>query len=511
MLLPVLLMSLLVLGGSPTSADTAEPTDKAVVRMFFFWSETCPHCHEVMEKHLPKLVAKYGDQLEIASIPISDAASYETYLAAIQLFEVPPQRQGVPAVFIGDTHLVGSNEIAGELDGLIGQYLAQGGVAYPPLLGLNAVVEQPVQAVPPEVEAKPIYLVYFSQTGCQDCDRVKGDLNYLQTRYPQLIVEEYDVRDEAALCEWLGERAGVPASRRLTAPTVFVGEDYLLEEDLDAHSLEALLSAYTPGGAERAWAQWERIAEDAAQQGLLERFKSLGILTIVLAGLVDGLNPCAFATLILFVSYLTLSGRKGKEILWVGAAFTCGVFLAYMLVGIGFYHTLELLGDLLTTLGRWLYALTAAFCTVLAVVSFLDYLKARRGEIGDMTLSLPHKLRMGINAAVRKMRRSRAFVTGAFVIGITISFLELACTGQVYLPTIIFVTSVPELRVQAILLLLLYNALFVAPLVVVFFLVYHGTGAKQLTHFLQRRASTVKLCISFLFLILGGWLAFSLL
>lgn len=230
------------------------------------------------------------------------------------------------------------------------------------------------------------------------------------------------------------------------------------------------------------------------------------LLTVVLAGLVEGLNPCAFATLVFFVSYLTISGRQGKEVLSVGAAFTLGVFLAYMLVGIGFYRALDLLGDLLTTLGRWLYGLTAALCLVLAAVSFFDYLKARRGEIGDMALNLPHRLRMRINATIRRTRKSQAFVATAFVTGVVVSFLELACTGQVYLPTIIFVMSVPEFQSQATLFLLL----FIAPLVVVFVLAYYGTGAKQLSNFLQRRASTVKLGMAFLFLGLGSWLTVSL-
>jgi hypothetical protein len=170
-----------------------------------------------------------------------------------------------------------------------------------------------------------------------------------------------------------------------------------------------------------------------------------------------------------------------------------------------------MLGDLLTTLGRWLYGLTAAFCLVLAVVSFFDYLKARRGQIGDMALNLPHRLRMRINATIRNTRKAQAFVMAAFVTGIIVSFLELACTGQVYLPTIIFVMSVPELKAQAILFLLLYNLLFVTPLVIVFILAYYGTGAKQFSDFLQQRASTVKLGMSLLFLTLGSWLAVTLL
>jgi cytochrome c biogenesis protein CcdA len=484
--------------------------------LVFIWAKDCAHCHEVMENVLPPLIEKYGDQLEVAAIETSATpANYEIYLSAIEAFGVPPQRQGWPAIFIGNTHLLGSIEIPQRLEGLIEGYREQGGVAYPPIPGLESVTGEQTDTESSavgesEVEAKPIYLAYFYQTGCQDCDRVQGDLNYLQSRFPQLIVDAYNVRDDAALSEWLCERADVPVSRRLTAPTVFVGEDYLLEEDLDARSLEELLIAYAPSGADRVWENWEEGAGEVAQRSIVERFRSLGVFTIVFAGLVDGLNPCAFATLIFFVSYLTLSGRKGKDVLTVGAAFTIGVFLAYMLVGIGFYRALDLLGDVLTTLGRWLYGLTAAFCLVLAVVSFSDFLKARRGEIDDMALNLPHRLRMSINATIRKSRRSRAFVAAAFATGIVVSFLELACTGQVYLPTIIFVMSVPELKARAILFLLLYNLLFVAPLAVVFVLAFYGTGAKQLTSFLQQRASTVKLGMSLLFLALGSWLAVSL-
>jgi hypothetical protein len=177
----------------------------------------------------------------------------------------------------------------------------------------------------------------------------------------------------------------------------------------------------------------------------------------------------------------------------------------------GFYKVLDLLGDWLSRVGRWVYGLTALLCAVLAVFSFVDFLKARRGDIGDMTLNLPHNLRMRINAVIRRGRKSQAFVAGAFVTGLVVSFLELACTGQVYLPTIIFVVSQPEMRGRAIVFLVLYNLLFILPLVVVFILAYYGTGSKQLTKFLQQRAATVKLGMTLLFAALGTWLAVSVL
>jgi cytochrome c biogenesis protein CcdA len=156
------------------------------------------------------------------------------------------------------------------------------------------------------------------------------------------------------------------------------------------------------------------------------------------------------------------------------------------------------------------YGLTALLCAVLAILSLRDALRARGGQLDDMSLALPHRLRMRINATIRKGRNSRAFVFGAFGTGLVVSVLELACTGQVYLPTIIFVVSQPDLRARAVSLLVLYNLCFIFPLFIVFAAAYYGTGSKQLTQFLQRHAAAVKLGMAILFAGLALWLTISL-
>ena len=192
----------------------------------------------------------------------------------------------------------------------------------------------------------------------------------------------------------------------------------------------------------------------------------------------------------------------------MGAAFALGVFLTYLLVGVGLLKVLERL-PFVTVLGRWVYGLTAVLCLGLAVFSFLDYRKARRGRARDMTLRIPLALRQRINSIIRQGARARAFVPVAFVTGFAVSLIELACTGQVYLPTIIFVMGVPEMRVRAFFYLLLYNLLFILPLVVVFGLAFFGTTSEQLARFIHRHTATVKLTTSGLFLFLAGWLIYT--
>ncbi len=170
----------------------------------------------------------------------------------------------------------------------------------------------------------------------------------------------------------------------------------------------------------------------------------------------------------------------------------------------------DLIGGALNIAGQIVYGITALICLGLAVFSLRDYFRARKGDIGDMTMNLPEPLRKRINAAIRKGRHASSYVIGSFITGILISFLELACTGQIYLPTIIFVSSIPELRLQAIAYLILYNLLFILPLIVVFILAYYGTTSKDLTKFLKDHAAAVKLGMTLVFLILAVWLGTSI-
>ncbi|NMC80931.1 MAG: hypothetical protein GYA59_16330, partial [Chloroflexi bacterium] len=485
----------------------------------YFYSVDCPHCQRAYEEVIQPLQAQYGAKLDLRMVEISQPENYELLIQAETTFQVTAEQRGLPTLIIGDQILIGEDQVRQRLPDLVSQGVANGGLDWPTIpgfdpQGLNSRVPTFGSAEGScEVDnaascetAAPIYAAYFYQVGCQACSRVEADLTYLHNRYPQLIVEEFNVYDQAALGLWLAKQAG--REKDFHTPALFIGDKaWIGESEITPQSVSQALDSYVAQGAPKTWEAFDEAQE---KNGLVERFRSMGWLAVVFAGLVDGLNPCAFATLIFFVSYLTLSGRRGREVLLVGGAFTVGVFLAYLLIGLGLYKILDLMGSWLAILGRWVYALTAILCFGLAIFSFLDYLKARQGKIEDMSLNLPHALRLRINAIIRQGRSAEAYAVGAFATGLVISFLELACTGQIYLPTIIFVSSIPELRLRAIAFLVLYNVLFILPLVVVFILAYYGTTSKDLTRFLQRHAAAVKLGMVILFLSLASWLTISL-
>ena len=502
----------------PQMPDGSGESAANQVHALYFYAFDCTHCQVVMEEVIKPLESAYDNQLDMHLLEIGVPQNYELFIQSEELYQVGSSDRAIPMIIVGEQALVGEEPIRNDFEGIIKKAVADGGLDFPDIPGLdplNLVESNPEQyweegicSIEEETcdTDSPIYAAYFYQVGCKECSIVEADINYLHSQYPQLIVEEFNVYDSADLGDWMAQRAG---RNDWHTPALFIGDKALVgAEELDPASIQSLVENYAESGSEKVWESYDPNASGSA---LLERFQSMGWMTVVLAGLVDGLNPCAFATLIFFVSYLTISGRRGRAVLAVGGAFTIGVFLAYLGVGLGLYKVLDIMGQWLTIISRWVYAITALLCLGLAIYSFMDFLKARRGNLKDMSLNLPKPLRKRINAVIRRGRDARSYVFGAFVAGLLISFLELACTGQIYLPTIIFVSSIPELRLKAMYYLVLYNLLFVAPLVVVFIMAYYGTTSDDLINFMQKNAAAVKLGMMVLFLSLGGWLALSLL
>jgi threonine/homoserine/homoserine lactone efflux protein len=90
--------------------------------------------------------------------------------------------------------------------------------------------------------------------------------------------------------------------------------------------------------------------------------------------------------------------------------------------------------------------------------------------------------------------------------GLVVSVLELACTGQLYLPTLLFVQGEPGLRAHALSYLVLYNVFFVVPLIVVFVVAALGVSSARLAGLVQRHTGTVKLLTAIVFAVLGAFL-----
>lgn len=130
-LIAALLLGLLASPVPTARAQEAQP----VVRAVLFYSPGCGHCRYVITETLPPLFAKYGEQLQIVSVDVTQPQGQILFAAALQKFGI--ETGGVPFLVVGDTYLIGSVQIPETFPILIESYLAQGGVDWPDIPGLR--------------------------------------------------------------------------------------------------------------------------------------------------------------------------------------------------------------------------------------------------------------------------------------------------------------------------------------------------------------------------------------
>ena len=219
----------------------------------------------------------------------------------------------------------------------------------------------------------------------------------------------------------------------------------------------------------------------------------------------DGINPCAFATIIFLVSYLTFMGKKGREILIYGIVFTSGVFIAYLLAGMGLMTFLHQLRGF-PLISKGVYLIIALFALTLGIISLYDYVLFLRGQVAKWKLQLPMSMKKKIHGIIREQSRFKGGFLATFGAGFVIAICTVICTAQVYLPTIGFIMRIPELRANAIFNLLLYNIMFIVPLVGVFVSTFFGVTSEKMAFVTKKYTGTVKLLTAILFLALAGLL-----
>lgn len=127
--------SLPKLPGVPESAlpptPTPVPASDAIVHLLYFQSASCSGCRQFENEVLTQLRSTYADRLRVTTINTTDPAGRRLYEAVVTRYK--PALEGVPAVVIGETMLVGNRDVPGKLPALIETATASGGVLLPEL------------------------------------------------------------------------------------------------------------------------------------------------------------------------------------------------------------------------------------------------------------------------------------------------------------------------------------------------------------------------------------------
>jgi cytochrome c biogenesis protein CcdA len=327
---------------------------------------------------------------------------------------------------------------------------------------------------------------FYASPGCRSCQRLlRRTIPRIERRagIPITVREHniFDAQQYAAYLEILRE-AGQEES---AYPALVVGRTVLQGETAIEQQLEDLLTGRSPPA----------VSDSAVTQAPASR---LALIPILAAGLLDGINPCAFTTLVFLISALAVAGRSRIQVLQIGLFFSTAVFVTYLMIGLGFFQAIRLASafPIVAAVIRWiLVAVLLAF----AALSLYDYFQLHSGRTDKVMLQLPQPIKRRLHRDIKSRSRSAALIASSLVLGFLVSIFELACTGQVYFPTLVYLHQVRR-EVGSFSYLLLYNFAFILPLLIVFALSYWGISSQRLSRWVQGSMKPVKLLLAGLFL-----------
>ncbi|MBN2036324.1 MAG: hypothetical protein JW768_06240 [Chitinispirillaceae bacterium] len=333
---------------------------------------------------------------------------------------------------------------------------------------------------------------FFGSSTCGECAEIKATiLKPLAEEYrDKLDVRLHDLDTDSGfqLAVSMEEKYKVTVSspQELFFPdTVLLGDESIMKHGRDL--ILSYLAHPEKWGGEEIEVDKKKFAET-----LKHRFQKFTLVQIVLAGLVDGVNPCAIATMIFLISFMAVQKRSRGEILAIGLTFSAAVYVTYLLLGLGAFKALSLLQSyhLIADGVRWFAVI---FAGAVAIICFRDAIVYKMtGKAKDIKLQLSPKLKSRIHKVISGNLSQKSLIVGTAVTGFLVTLLEAVCTGQVYLPTIILMTQAEGLRLTGWLYLILYNFLFVLPLLIIMILAYYGLRWEELSRTTQKNLPLLK-------------------
>jgi len=347
--------------------------------------------------------------------------------------------------------------------------------------------------------AQSTTLVLFHEIGCSHCARTEAFLESIHPQYPGLKIVDYEIREPEAL-DLLPKLLAAYGVAEGAVPIVFVGDVAFVGGVF--HGLEE--EPYAPSGrAENvALERAVRLAVEADAPSPLSRIdeadgsslaENLTIPAVIVAAAVDSINPCTFAVLVLLLGTLLVAQRKGHKalVLKAGFAFTAAVFISYFLMGIGIFSAIQAAG-----VQRPFIITVSSLAILLGLWNMKDYFAYGKW----FTIEVPQRWR----PTVKRLTASVVSVPGAFFVGVLDSLFLLPCSSGPYI-AILALLSKTTTHIQGILYLLLYNTIFVLPLVAITLAVYFGlTTTARAERWRSARLGKLHLVSGIIMLLLGA-------
>jgi hypothetical protein len=330
-----------------------------------------------------------------------------------------------------------------------------------------------------------VCLHYWYSPGCSHCTRVKDHLHTAKRgRYPNLEIREHNAKQDMDVYNDFLSHYQVPEPRRGKVPVVYLGERYCIGDEECLIELPSMMEACFPDGC---------VCQTPEKGSALK----VGLVGVASLAAVDAVNVCALAVLlILLTAVLTKFPENRKKMLIIAFAFMAGIFTAYFVVGVlivlGF-KSLAGLGSLSTS---WVYKAVGIVAILLGVFNLKDGIWYGGG---GFKLEVPEIWRPRMKGLLGAVISPQ----GSYVVGLIVSMFLLPCALGPYFVASGLLAGLPV--PEALAWLVLYNIVFILPMMVITFAVYGGFAAiKNIEEWRQNNLKTLHVVAGLILCSIGG-------
>ncbi len=211
---------------------------------------------------------------------------------------------------------------------------------------------------------------------------------------------------------------------------------------------------------------------------------------VLASAAIDSINPCAIGVLILMVSVILGQGGGTKKLLLNGFAYIFAIFTTYLLAGLGLVYAFATIP---IVVAEYLSLAVASLVILAAVFEIKDYFFYGKG----FSLQIPKYFANKIH----QYSTTKTSLWGVMFLGAFVAAVELPCTGAPYLAIITILRI--DFNFTAFLLMVLYNLIFVAPLIVILIMVAGGAKISMVSKWKEESKGTMRLFMGLLLAALG--------
>jgi cytochrome c biogenesis protein CcdA len=224
---------------------------------------------------------------------------------------------------------------------------------------------------------------------------------------------------------------------------------------------------------------------------------------IVGAALADSINPCVFGVLIFLLAFMTRVFKSKHRMLLGGILYTLVVYATYLLLGFGILRV-----AVSTGFASGFYWAAAIIAIIAGLLEMKDFFAYGRGFTLQMLPGGAERLKL-YTSKIEKFNLKHPSVSmfAVAALGVFVVLVELPCTGAPYFAILAllaqgsYATAVPYL--------LLYNLIFILPLIVVIAIAYFGKGEK-LESWRQKNKGIMRLGIGLFLIALGVYMIYTM-